>query len=96
MTSNATKCLFCGNLIKSRSMIYVRDEGPYHAACAPAISSGLLRRDDPAILELVEALRALIELPDTISPFGGELQQDRIERTYDRARAAIAKWEGKA
>ena len=44
--------------------------------------------------ELLGALKSLLALDDNTSPFGGEIQQDRIERTIDRARAAIAKAEG--
>ena len=44
--------------------------------------------------ELLEALEAVMALEDNTSPFGGELQQDRIERTIEAARAAIAKAKG--
>ena len=46
--------------------------------------------------ELLQALRALVAIPENTSPFGGEIQDDRLERTFDNARAAIAKAEGKA
>jgi hypothetical protein len=42
----------------------------------------------------VEALRELVQLNDDYSPFGGEMFQDRINRTWDRARAIIAEIEG--
>jgi hypothetical protein len=41
------------------------------------------------IAELEAALTALMELNDNHSPFGGEMYQDRIERTWDAARAAL-------
>jgi hypothetical protein len=39
--------------------------------------------------ELEAALTALMELNDNHSPFGGEMYQDRIERTWDAARVAL-------
>ena len=44
---------------------------------------------DARIAELEAALRALMELNDNHSPFGGEMYQDRIERTWDAAREAL-------
>lgn len=44
--------------------------------------------------EMLEALRRLVNLDDNQGPFGGELYQDRIERAWDAARAAIAKATG--
>lgn len=41
------------------------------------------------IAELDGALRALMELNDNHGPFGGEMYQDRIDRTWDRARATL-------
>jgi hypothetical protein len=41
------------------------------------------------VAELEAALTALMELNDNHSPFGGEMYQDRIERTWDAARAAL-------
>ena len=42
------------------------------------------------IAELEAALRDLVELEKNTSPFGGEIQQDRIERAFDTARAALS------
>jgi hypothetical protein len=42
----------------------------------------------------VEALRELVQLNDDYSPFGGEMFQDRVNRTWDRARATLAEIEG--
>ncbi|SEN50232.1 hypothetical protein SAMN04489859_100879 [Paracoccus alcaliphilus] len=39
---------------------------------------------------LAEALTSLVELNDEYSPFGGEIYQDRIERTWDRGRQSLA------
>jgi hypothetical protein len=39
--------------------------------------------------ELEAALTALVELNDNHSPFGGEMYQDRIERTWDAACEAL-------
>jgi len=44
--------------------------------------------------EMLESLESLISLNDGHSPFGGELYQDRVNRTWERARAAIAKARG--
>ena len=44
--------------------------------------------------ELLEALEALSALNDNHGPFGGEIYQDRIDRAWDAARAAIAKAKG--
>lgn len=41
------------------------------------------------IERLREALRSLIQLNDNYSFFGGELYQDRIEKTWDKARTAL-------
>ena len=38
---------------------------------------------------LRDALAALVNLNDEWVPFGGEILQDRIVRTWDRARAAL-------
>lgn len=46
--------------------------------------------------ELLEALVSVMGLQDNTSPFGGELQQDRIDRALDAARAAIAKATGES
>jgi hypothetical protein len=46
-----------------------------------------------AMLEALGALKAILGLSETTSPFGGEMQQDRIDRTVERAEAAIAKAE---
>jgi hypothetical protein len=41
--------------------------------------------------DLLAALQALSALNDNYAPFGGEIYQDRIERAWDNARAAIAR-----
>lgn len=46
--------------------------------------------------ELYEALRNLVRINDGHGPFGGELYQDRIDRAWDAARAALAKARGEA
>jgi hypothetical protein len=45
--------------------------------------------------DMLEALRALMDLNDNGGPFGGEIYQDRLDRAWRRARAAIAKAEGR-
>lgn len=40
--------------------------------------------------EMADAAEAIIALEDDTSPFGGELQADRIERAHDRFIASIA------
>lgn len=42
------------------------------------------------LAKAVEALDRLIALNDDYSPFGGELLRDRIDRTWQKARAALA------
>jgi hypothetical protein len=44
---------------------------------------------DARVKNLEDALSALIELNDNHSPFGGEMYHDRVERTWDKARAAL-------
>lgn len=44
----------------------------------------------PKVKALVEKAQAALDLNDNTSPFGGELQRDRIERTVDEFRAALA------
>lgn len=43
---------------------------------------------------MVEALKSLLDLNDNHGPFGGELYQDRIDRAWDAARAALTKAQG--
>ena len=38
----------------------------------------------------VETLDRLVALNDDYSPFGGELLQDRVERTWQKARTTLA------
>ena len=44
----------------------------------------------PKVRALVEKAQAALDLNDNTSPFGGEIQRDRIERTVDEFRAALA------
>lgn len=46
--------------------------------------------------ELYEALEAVLDLRENTSPFGGELQADRIDRTIEAASAALAKARGES
>jgi len=41
------------------------------------------------IAALTEALQSLMDLNDNYAPFGGELYRDRVDRTWDKARAAL-------
>ena len=50
--------------------------------------------DAGKVQALVEALDRLIALNDDYSPFGGELFQDRVDRTWRSARATLAKIKG--
>lgn len=43
---------------------------------------------------LREGLRSLIELNDEHSLFGGEMYRDRVDRTWEAARALLAKGDG--
>ena len=49
---------------------------------------------DARIAELEAALAALVKLNDEWAPFGGEIYQDRIERTWSAARAALQRKSG--
>lgn len=44
--------------------------------------------------EMLEALTGLLALNNEHSPFGGEFYQDRLDRAWDAARAAISKATG--
>lgn len=57
-------------------------------AAAPTITAELIAAHK-RIAELDGALRALMELNDNHGPFGGEMYQDRIDRTWDRARSTL-------
>ncbi len=48
------------------------------------------RAPDPVRDKLVEALEGLVALNNDHSPFGGEFYQDRLDRAWDRARAALS------
>ena len=48
----------------------------------------------PEIAALVEAATALLDLNDTYAPFGGEMYQDRVDRTWGNARTALAALKG--
>jgi hypothetical protein len=54
----------------------------------------LVRDLTAKLAKAVEALRELVQLNDDYSPFGGEMFQDRVNRTWDRARATLAEIEG--
>jgi hypothetical protein len=47
----------------------------------------------PDVAALVDALRTLVALNENYSPFGGEIYQDRVNRAWENARAALAAWE---
>ena len=42
------------------------------------------------ITRLRDAVSTLVSMSDNHSPFGGELYQDRVDRAWDNARAALA------
>lgn len=42
------------------------------------------------LAKAVEALGRLVALNDDYSPFGGEMFQDRVERTWQKARTTLA------
>jgi hypothetical protein len=44
--------------------------------------------------DLLEALNSLVALNNEHSPFGGEFYQDRLDRAWDAALAAIARATG--
>ena len=45
---------------------------------------------DPRVKALVDKGQALLDLNDNHSPFSGEMYRDRVDRTWDNFRAAIA------
>ena len=57
-------------------------------AAAPEVTAELIAAHK-RIAELDGALRALMELNDNHGPFGGEMYQDRIDSTWDRAHATL-------
>ena len=48
------------------------------------------------LAKAVEALERLVALNDDYSPFGGELLQDRVERTWQKAIATLAEIKGES
>ena len=46
--------------------------------------------------DLLATLERLLHLDDSYGPFGGEIYQDRIDRAWEKARAALAKAKGAA
>jgi hypothetical protein len=57
--------------------------------CAFKYHRAYLIMDDPRVKALAKALKTLIDLNDNHGPFGGEIYQNLIDRTWDKARAAI-------
>ena len=66
-------------------------------AGAKAMNTLTAERDALAaqLAEAVGALAALLDLNDNHGPFGGEMYQDRVDRTWESARATLAKLEAK-
>ena len=69
-----------------------------HSACDYAEEMKIVA-DHVALIEdklakAVEALGRLVALDDDYSPFGGEMFQDRVERTWQKARATLAEIKG--
>ena len=46
------------------------------------------------LAKAVEVLEGIIRLDEDYSPFGGELMQDRVERTWTNARTTLAELKG--
>ena len=64
-------------------------------ASAPGDPDGGLMEANARLIaaapDMLAALQGLLALNDNYAPFGGEFYQDRIDRAWDIARAAIAK-----
>ena len=57
----------------------------------PLLEQGALCAEAADEIErLRAALSSLIKINDEHSPFGGEIYRDRIERTWEQARSALA------
>lgn len=78
-----------GYLTSGPAILWIADQADATLiAASPTITAELIAARK-RIAELDGALRALIDLNDNHGPFGGEMYQDRIDRTWDRARAAL-------
>ncbi len=73
-------------------------KGPRKVEEAQANAAHIVRcvNSHDALVEALEALEVLVALNEDSGPFGGELYHDRVDRAWDRARAAIAKAIGDA
>jgi hypothetical protein len=66
-------------------------EGPYGAEY---VRADLLTAAEAKLEKAVEALSSLFALNDEYSPFGGEMYRDRVDRTWDNARATLKALKG--
>jgi hypothetical protein len=84
-----------GYMVNIRDGQIVGSEGPEVPdgtyVCADDLPSNGGTLFHAAAPDLLAALQALSALNDNYAPFGGEIYQDRIERAWDNARAAIAR-----
>ena len=66
-------------------------KAPEHDLTAASIRSLAAERDalQARVAELDGALQKLLAMNDDHGPFGGEIYQDRIDRAWDKARAAL-------
>lgn len=72
-------------MIESGGITDVFEQAKHDAtiiALAPTLAAEVVR--------LRDALEALLALNDNYSPFGGEIYQDRIDRTWRNARQALS------
>lgn len=78
-------CLKCG--MRNDDWFLCRKDDCAAKATATLEAENDRLRARGAVLE--KALEDLVHLNDTYAPFGGELYQDRIDRTWNQARAAL-------
>ena len=98
-------CEDCGSLVEAKlTHNGICAVGHYvHCGWGHQLSPDDLIKDDVAeiiarleakLATAVEALDRLVALNDDYSPFGGELLQDRVERTWQKARTTLAELTG--
>ena len=83
------------NLVQASGMVSDYWRGNYAASCEDGVE--YVRADIHRIASeqaaenkrLRDALSMLISMSDNHSPFGGEIYQDRVDRAWDNARAAL-------
>ena len=71
---------------------YAHVVGEYRRADLPPTLAQAMQA--PEVREMVDALGRLVALNEEYAPFGGEIFQDRVDRTWEAASAALASIKG--